>query len=88
MLVVQCEADVFCALIGGRGRIGDDPWRTFGDPAVRHGARRPPPPPTSTARRGSSVDYFHLDAATDKTLKSSISDIMRVCIEKYAKPGG
>lgn len=29
-----------------------------------------------------------LDAATDKTLKSSISDIMRVCIEKYAKPGG
>lgn len=28
-----------------------------------------------------------LDGATDKALKSSISDIMRVCIEKFAKQG-
>lgn len=28
-----------------------------------------------------------LDAATDKSLKSSISDIMRVCIEKFGQKG-
>jgi hypothetical protein len=69
MLAAQCETGLFCALIGGRGRISEEPWRTFGETAVRHRARphpRPrPPQTTTTARRGSSVDYFDLGAATD-----------------------